>query len=107
MTYIGVVYLCEASSEAAWTFRGLREEISGNVVLHDCFAFVPAFIYCISQENLGKDLSLSLCSPLICGVFTSVAVFLLHFHQFFFGVGLPAYFNKHSLFSREHIFCRI
>ena len=33
----------------------------------------------------------------------SVAVFLLHIINFL-GVGLPAYFNNHSPFSREHNF---
>ena len=51
------------------------------------------------------SLSLSLHSPLICEVITSVAVFLLDFYHIF-GVGLPAYFFLATTdpLLREHIF---
>ena len=54
MTCVGVVYICEASSESAWPPGALREELSGNPALTDSFAFVPAFITCASQDALGK-----------------------------------------------------
>ena len=50
------------------------------------------------------SLSLSVRSPLICGViFTFVAVFYSIFFMIF-GVDFPAYLSNHILFSREQMF---
>jgi hypothetical protein len=55
LTFVGVVYLCEASSDPLWEEQALREELSGNPAFLNCFAFVPAHITGISQQSLGES----------------------------------------------------
>ena len=60
----------------------------------------------LGQRFNSHSTSLSLCSPLICGVNYVCESFSTTLYQFFL-VGLPAYFSNHSMFSREHIFVGI
>ncbi|XP_076440346.1 LOW QUALITY PROTEIN: uncharacterized protein LOC143279908 [Babylonia areolata] len=49
---VGVVYLCEASSENTWSHTSLRQELSGNTAFTHSFAFIPASITAATQHSL-------------------------------------------------------